>query len=361
MTRGMSSLHKDLQRLEFVVQDMEEHMQDVDVMHSDTVRFEKKLLNYSLLDRHRFFIASMNITKGLTVSVDVTINLIANATQMFDIAVYFDDDKAIWSSYKIHKDLTKAQTVHSYYVKKGGMTNIYVDLFPQDGYEVILTDIKLEIIGKYLNENFLEYKVTPTNDRILFSMLDGGEIFYKYLSKNEQKISKEDFLHEHDAISHDFACIEIEPSKYATFLFRVDLIGNLWVCDLSNRFETFVAGGVKKVSASSDGKKALVVYLKNNSIFYFEFDGKIKSQSSLKINNLKVIGVKSFFSEKLNKFFISFCDKNLLNYLMIESDNEKSDFGEKINAEFSLEISTYDFANNSNNFKLTNFDKYEAR
>lgn len=300
--------------------------------------FNKNLINQAIIDSKKILVTSFFANKQENLHMQALVELNLNSSQNIQFSIIVNNLSIFKTKKLLQAGFNQLTLVFDYLPLLSENIDIYIQITPLDGKEITLNNILLSVWGIDETKDDFEYQIISTSNNYILSFLDNKRLLVLKTDKVNGAYNVEDFTFFKPAKSYSFSKLS---GNEDIFLFRVDPSGNLFYSNTADQNETFIDNNVSKVSSSSDGSTALVSYIKNNSCYYFEFNGK---QSSIikKVNGLgnSLIDTYCFYNDFKNNFSIIMTNTNNENYL-IESQNETTSISDNLSANVDILISTY--------------------
>lgn len=347
MAKDLSSLQKQIKRLEYVLQDYENDLADIDTTNYTLTTFNKKLLNLAIIENKSIKLATFFASAGVPLILTANVEFSTNSNQMLGVEIHVNGKSIKQADHLLSSTLTNFEILTTFVPEKNQEITVSLTLEPKEQFEVIIKEIKLNIFGANISVSEDEFHALETSNGLLISKNVNGQIFYQFVNESFDNILEDNFKFFANGISHQFITLTNQNKKEKIFLFKVSDDGKLFVVDFDTKIETFITQNVSKISASSNGMNAVIAMLKSGACEYFEFNGNIGPIFNLDFMNGKLINLNSIFSKNFEKFFISVQDINKSNYL-IESNVGKTNAGFMLHATFEIYAENIPVGDNEN-------------
>lgn len=292
----------------------------------------KAFLNHSIASKSKVHITNIEVSKGSQLYFQMIIDLNLQVQEKVSVVILVNDIAISKSTRTLSAGFNQITLVKNYTPLESGEIRIDIEITPQNSKQIFLTNTNLLIWGLEKPIETIQYQTLEYNDYYLITFISNNYLYYKFVSKQTNSYSQEDFAEFKSAKSYSFVY-----HNNVLFLFRVDKNGNLFACDFDNKNENFLTNNVSWVSAASGNNNILISVIKNGACFYFEFDNFSKSiEKHLNCNNITFSKCLCFYNNKTSRYFI-IISNNDSNYI-VESVEENGLFNGHINANFDLKI-----------------------
>lgn len=301
--------------------------------------FSKNLINYSVLEKRKFFIAEFDVKKNKSLYITYHINGALQTKEKILIKLFIDGTEVNFASKYPNGGEVELSSFLTYMPNKSKRVKAEIEVSPENGILFSVSLISIVVVGLSSAENETTFDALTLNDKILLSYKKDNSLYYSYVFKTNDNYNINNFKYKDTCLSYSFVYVK---NLNLLLLFRVDLSGRLFVSNFDDGNEIYIDDKVSFVSGDSNGDFAIASFIKNNMCFISKIRNFSLNHSENCINfnisqlNKCLIHYNSF----KNKFFLILSCKNNSNYL-IESIDEKFSNGENLKMKYSISISTY--------------------
>ncbi len=323
--------------------EIEESLKSIETIKESTqnlsTSFNKSFLNYSIIGTKRISIASFDIKKDLTITLQCQIDLSLLSKQNISFSLIINDFCVFLTRKQLESGHNQIVLTKNYTSYNNEKLNIYLEINTLDNKVATLESENLLVIGLNVNNNENEYNAIESNDGFLLSCLVNNNLYIKNTDKNLKTLNLEEFNYLASAKSH---CIVYLKNQNKTYIFRVDLNGKLFYCNTDDMNEKYITDKVNKVYTSTDDNIILVSFIKNNSCYYFDIEnGNVSKISKLEFVNNPLISCYNYYNKFNDKFYLIVTDRYNSNFI-VESIIPKNSTGENLKVDYKIDISTYE-------------------
>ncbi len=304
------------------------------------VCFSKGLLNLSFQNTNKLLIAEFETQENFPLYFQNQVELNVPISQTINISLSINNITFFRTSRTLQAGYNQFTIMKSFVPLKNESAKLYLKITTKDGSPVTIISNTLFAWGIYNYSNEITYQVLETNNNFCLSYLNNNSLYYYITGKTDGELYSEDFTYYSSANSYSFA---YQNTTDKTYLFRIDLDGNLFYTDFEENNEKFLDTNITHVSTASNDKIILISIVKNNQCYTFEMDenNNFSTQTLIDSNNILVSKSYLYHNKFNNIFYIILSDANNSNYIT-KTLQEIATTHNLINANYSIEFSSYE-------------------
>lgn len=306
---------------------------------TNCLSFSRNFSNLDIILPKKILVARIEPNQNLNILFQCQLDLTLASEESVEISLIVNEFK-IYKTYKVLPvGSNQVSIMQNFKPLTDKKFSLYVQISPVTQKSILLNNISLFAWGNLKGNYSIDYQAINIGDKYLLSMLDNNCIYALKTNKELAEFNIADFDYVGTAISHSLIYDSINNT---TYLFRVDLNGNLLYSNLDTKNEIFLTNNVSYVSADiSLTGKILVAIVKENECYYFEIDENknVSIIRKLYVNSVTVARVLCYFNKFRNKFMIALSNPNDSNYL-VEQINETISNSDTVNVEYEFTISS---------------------
>lgn len=337
MINKLKTTYRKTIALENQVQELSHSKNDIK-NQTNCVTFSRQLLNLSIRVTKKIFLAEFEVTKGSSLYFQNQIEMNLTESHKVRFTLIVNGVYVYRSNKELSAGYNNITIMKAYEALLSEKVQVYLLIEPEFGKEVILTGETLAVWGITEKKEVSNFEALETPTNFVLGFIDNQTLYYLLAPKELSGYTFEDFSVWGTAISCSFVYDSVND---ALILFYVDANHNLFMLNFVNKNQTYIESDVDYVSACSNDESIFACYVKNNSIFYFDYKNLIVSNhKKLERVSTKFVTCKSAFNLYNNKFYIVGTDKFASNYLFESVTHDFAD-SMQISAGYTFNISIY--------------------
>ncbi|MBQ8424535.1 MAG: hypothetical protein IJX17_00760 [Clostridia bacterium] len=271
--------------------------------------------NLEIILPKKILLTKLNGKEKSKIFFQCLIDFNSSFDEEIEFSLIVNDISIYKSNKKLNSGSNQVCIMQNYTPISSENLSVYIEISPLNEKTINLSMVSLFMWGKFDELETINYQALETKDYYLVSMLDNNSLYFAELEKIKNQLNFNDYNYINDAISYS---ISYNKNSDTIYLFRVDLMGNLFYSNLANKNEIFLTNNITKVSSSiSNNGSILVSYIKNNCCYYFEITNNIVSvHKKLLNNNFLVNDCLCYYNKHRDKFCIIISTENESNYFI---------------------------------------------
>ena len=338
MIDQLTELTNKTNELESKIQSLTEK-QTFDELQTNSISFSRNFSSLEIIMPKRILVARIEPKQNLNILFQCQIDLDLSASENVEIS-FIANGFVIYKTYKIlPAGSNQVSIMQNFKPLTNDKFSVYVEIIPTTQRPVILNHISLFAWGNLNGDYSIDYQAIDVGNKYLLSVNDNNCIYALKSDKEVGEFNISDLNYVGSGISH---CFVYDSDGDITYLFRVDLSGNLFYSNFAAQNEIFLASGVSNVSADmSSSGKMLVTYTKNSECYYFEINENhvVSIHRKVYSNSVLVKKVLCYYNPFRNKFLVILSSNSDNNYL-IEELNENFSNSDTISVQYGFFVST---------------------
>jgi len=301
----------------------------------------KKFLNFSCVEKQLLDIDKVFLSKDEELLIECVVELNAMAEQEVELCLIVGDIAIAKTIKKLDIRTSQYSFNQTYMAPQSGEVEIKLLINPNSNKQVLVQNCILNIWGYLHQENKPKYDVIDVGDKYLISCLDNEMLFYKIIDKDILEFNEYDL--DFCVYAKDYSFV-FNADSNEIFLLRIDIDENLFIDNFSTGKSSFVAAGIKSVSAICSAGKIVAAVNKNNKCIIFDFvNEKVFSVQNIGYEFI-IKNCLLFKNDKSEKVYLVLTLKNGKNIMLEASDMLETD-GENLDVNCLVEVLCYEVEN----------------